>query len=166
MSAIRLSPAQGSSRSRTLFREVAIGLAVALMTALAVRSLGPGPFTIALGGFDTPHRGGPWGKALRADLDPQASRDDRLTFYFRPLRDGAVLRLPVRSRGALSVAFRARAMVRSSLGAFASGVPVADVLVDTGPWDRYVLEVPPTAARRDGTGTRCLSARQGCTKAF
>lgn len=142
--------AQRSSRRRTLLREAAIGLALALTTALAVRSLGPGPLTIALGGFDLPYRSGPWGKALRVDLDPQASRDDRLTFYFRPLRDGAVLRVPVVPRGTMRVAFRARAMVRSSLGAFASGVPVTEVLVDTGPWDRYVLEVPPAAARRDG----------------
>ncbi|HET8645157.1 MAG TPA: hypothetical protein VFO85_06695, partial [Vicinamibacteria bacterium] len=106
--------------------------------------------TVALGGFDSPYRGGPWGKALRVDLDPQASRDGRLTFYFRPLRDGAVLRVPVASPGPMRVAFRARAMVRSTLGGFASGTAVPEVLVDTGPWDRYVLEVPARAARAGG----------------
>jgi hypothetical protein len=137
-------------RRRTFLREAAIGLLLVLATFLAVRGLGRGPVKVAIGGFDTPWRGGPWGKALRVDLDPQASRDDRLTFYFRPLRDGASLRLPVVPRGPMQVAFRARAMVRSSLGAFAQGVSVPEVLVDTGPWDRYVLEVPPAAARADG----------------
>ena len=150
MSAPGVAPPHEFLRRRTLLREAAIALALAVCTGLAVRVLGPGPLTVAIGGFDAPYRGGPWGKALRVDLDPQASRDDRLTFYFRPLRDGAVLRLPVVPRGPMRVAFRARAMVRSSLGAFASGVPVTEVLVDTGPWDRYVLEVPPSAARRDG----------------
>jgi hypothetical protein len=150
MSATREASSHDFSRRRTFLREAGIGLLLAVATALAVRSLGPGPVSVAIGGFDAPHRGGPWGKALRVDLDPQASRDDRLTFYFRPLRDGAVLRLPVVPRGPMRVAFRARAMVRSSLGAFASGVPISEVLVDTGPWDRYALEVPPSAARVAG----------------
>ena len=136
-------------RRRRLLREAAIGLLLALSTFVAVRGLGRGPVTVAIGAFDAPWRAGPWGKALRVDLDPQASRDGRLTFYFRPLRDGAALRLPVVPRGPMRVAFRARAMVRSSLGAFAQGVPVPEVLVDTGPWDRYVLEVPRAAARAD-----------------
>lgn len=150
MSPTREAPANDFPRRLPLAWEVLIGLLIALGTALGVRSLGRGPVTVAIGGFDAPYRGGPWGKALRVDLDPQASRDGRLTFYFRPLRDGALLRLPVRPRGPMRVAFRARAMVRSSLGAFASGVPVREVLVDTGPWDRYVLEVPPSATRREG----------------
>ena len=147
MSASREAPAHDFSRRRRLLREAAIGAGLALVTALAVRQLGPGPVTVAIGGFDAPYRGGPWGKALRADLDPQASRDDQLTFYFRPLRDGAVLRVPVSSRAPMRIEFRARAMVRSSLGAFASGATVPEVLVDTGPWDRYALEVPAAAAR-------------------
>src|SRR5262245_32492095 len=150
MSATREGLAHDFPRRRTFVREALVGLLIVGGTALAVRGLGRGPLTVAIGGFDTPYRGGPWGKALRVDLDPQASRDDRLTFYFRPLRDGAQLHVPVVPRGPLRVAFRARAMVRSSLGAFASGVPVPEVLVDTGPWDRYVLEVPRSAARRDG----------------
>ena len=31
--------------------------------------------------------------------------------------------------------------------------------MDTGPWDRYALEVPPAAARRDGVGAGALPAR-------
>src|SRR4029450_3412395 len=130
---------------------VAVPLALlTLLTAAAVRPLGRGPLQLNLGAYDAPYRGGPWGKALRVDLDPPASRDDRLTFYFRPLRDGALLRLPVETRAPLRVTFRARAMVRSSLGAFAAGVPVPEVLVDTGPWDRYTLEVPAAAVRCGG----------------
>ncbi|HET9316004.1 MAG TPA: hypothetical protein VFQ51_10460, partial [Vicinamibacteria bacterium] len=150
MSGTGVALANDFVRRRTLVREAAFAVLLALATFVAVRGLGRGPVTLAIGGFDAPWRGGPWGKALRADLDPPASRDGRLTFYFRPLRDGAALRLPVVPRGPMQVAFRARAMVRSSLGAFVQGVPVPDVLVDTGPWDRYVLEVPRAAARADG----------------
>jgi hypothetical protein len=121
-----------------------------VLTAGLVRTLPRGPLPLAIGGFDVPYRSGAWGKGTRVDLDPPASRDDRLIFYFRPLRDGAGLRLPVRSSGPLTLSFRARAQVRSSLGAFAAGVPVREVLVDTGPWDRYTLEIPKEAARREG----------------
>lgn len=150
MSASREAPAHDFPRRRRWLREAAIACALALGTGLAARHLGPGPITAAIGGFDAPYRGGPWGKALRADLDPQASHDDRLTFYFRPLRDGATLRLPVRTRGPMRVTFRARALVRSSLGALAGGQPVGEVLVDTGPWDRYSIDVPASASRADG----------------
>jgi hypothetical protein len=150
MSASREAPAHDFPRRRLLLREAAIGLALLVGTGLAVRQLGSGPVTVAIGGFDSPYRGGPWGKALRVDLDPQASRDGRLTFYFRPLRDGAVLRVPVGSTGPMRVVFRARAMVRSTLGGFASGTPVPEVLVDTGPWDRYAVEVPARALRAAG----------------
>ncbi len=150
MSAIQEAPTNDFLRRRTLLREATLAALLALVTALVVRHLGPGPLTVAIGGFDTPYRSGPWGKALRVDLDAPASREGRLTFYFRPLRDGAQLRLPIVPHGSTRVSFRARAMVRSSLGAFASGVPVPEVLVDTGPWDRYVLEVPENAARKDG----------------
>ncbi|MET0553973.1 MAG: hypothetical protein ABW221_13100 [Vicinamibacteria bacterium] len=127
-------------------------LAICLLAATAglVRSLPGRALPVAIGGFDAPYRAGPWGKGTRVDLDPPASRDDRLVFYFRPLRDGAVLRLPVRSDGPLTLSFRARAPVRSSLGAFVHGVPVREVLVDTGPWDRYALLVPEPAAGREG----------------
>jgi hypothetical protein len=150
MSATQEAPTDDFPRRRTLLREAALAVLLASVTALVVRHLGAGPVTVPIGGFDTPWRGGPWGKALRADLDPPASRDGRLTFYFRPLRDGAFLRLPVVPHGPMRVAFRARAMVRSSLGAFAQGVSVPEVLIDTGPWDRYELEVPAAAARADG----------------
>src|SRR5262245_43022801 len=103
-------------------RDVGLAVAVALLAAVVGGHVGPGPVTVPIGGFDAPYRGGPWGKALRADLDPQASRDGRLTFYFRPLRDGAQLRLPLVSQGAARVSFRARATVRSSLGTLVGGV--------------------------------------------
>lgn len=137
-------------RPRPRWREVLVASCLFTAAAALVRVLPPGPLPVAIGGYDAPFRDGPWGKGTRVDLDPPASRDGRLTFYFRPLRDGAVLRLAVRSDGPLTLSFRARAPVRSSLGAFAAGVPVREVLVDTGPWDRYALEVPPEAARHEG----------------
>jgi hypothetical protein len=142
------SDSQQPPRSRRRDALLAVGLFVA--TAALVRVLPERPLPVAIGGYDSPFRSGPWGKGMRVDLDPPASRDERLTFYFRPLRDGAGLRLPVRAAGPLTLSFRARAPVRSSLGAFVRGVPVRETLVDTGPWDRYVLEVPAEAARREG----------------
>lgn len=142
------SDSQKPPRPRWRDALLAAGLFVA--TAALVRVLPERPLPVAIGGYDTPYRSGPWGKGTRVDLDPPASRDERLTFYFRPLRDGAGLRLPVRSPGPLTLSFRARAPVRSSLGAFVHGVAVRETLVDTGPWDRYALEIPAEATRREG----------------
>jgi hypothetical protein len=142
------SDAQKPPRSR--WRDAALAAGLLAVTAALVRDLPDRPLPIAIGGYDAPYRSGPWGKGTRVDLDPPASRDDRLTFYFRPLRDGAGLRLPVRSAGPLTLSFRARAPVRSSLGAFVHGLAVRETLVDTGPWDRYALEIPAAAARREG----------------
>ena len=104
-------------RRRTLLREAAIALALAVCTAAGGARPGARALTVAIGAVTTRRTAaGPGARRLRVDLDPQASRDDRLTFYFRPLRDGAVLRLPVVPRGPMRVAFRARAMVRSIAG--------------------------------------------------
>ena len=67
-------------------------------------------------------RGGPWGRP-RADLDPQAGRD-HLRSTSAPCARRPAAAAGLVARGPMRVAFRARAMVRSSLGAFASGVPV------------------------------------------
>jgi hypothetical protein len=135
---------------RPRWRDALLAAGLLAATAALVRVLPTRPLPVAIGGYDTPYRSGPWGKGTRVDLDPPASRDDRLTFYFRPLRDGAGLRLPVRARGPVTLSFRARAPVRSSLGAFVHGVAVRETLVDTGPWDRYALEIPAEATRREG----------------
>ena len=150
MSATREARAHDFTRRLPLLREAVLGLLIALGTLLAVRGLGRGPVAVAIGGFDAPTAGSLGQGSPRVDLDPQASRDDRLDLLLpSPARRRPCCGCPC-APGAARLSFRARAMVRSSLGAFVLGVPVPEVLVDTGPWDRYALEVPAAAARREG----------------
>jgi hypothetical protein len=126
-----------------------VALAAAAATALAVRLAGPGPVRLELGGaHDGGILDGPWSRAQRVEIDPQAATDDVLSFYYRIARPGSSLDLPVSSAGPIRLSWRARAAVRSSVGVFVHGRPAGEFLAGTGPWARYDMEVPPELAGR------------------
>jgi hypothetical protein len=98
---------------------------------------------LELGAFDGGVLDGPWSRAQRTEIDPQAATDDVLAFYYRIARPGSRLTLPLTSSGPVLLSWRARAAVRSSLGVFVDGRKADEVLVGTGPWTRYSIEIPP-----------------------
>ena len=124
-----------------------LALAIAAATAAAAAWSGPEAVRLELGAFDAGAIEGPWSRAQRADIDPPAATDDVLAFYYRVARSGSALRVPLRSSGPVSVSWRARAAVRSSLAVFLGGRKVGEVLVGTGPWTRYAVEMPAGTAR-------------------
>jgi hypothetical protein len=115
---------------------------IAAATALAAGIPGRRPVSLEVGAFEDGGLRGPWGSATRADLDPPAAADGRLRFYFRAARPGCGLSFPLRPRGPARLTLRARAVVRSAVGVFVSGSRVGEVLVDTGPWSSYPVELP------------------------
>jgi hypothetical protein len=120
-----------------------MGAAVALAGG-AARSR---PTRLGIGAFEGGALRGPWGGATRADLDPQAAVDGRTQFYFRPARPGCALSLPLVPRGPARLVLRARATVRSAVGVFVSGARAGEVLVGTGPWDWYAVDLPGSVAQ-------------------
>jgi hypothetical protein len=131
---------------RTAVLAVALGLATAASTA----RLGPGPLRLELGAFEEPFLDGPWSGPERVDVDPQAAADGVTSFYHRGLYSGASLRIPVAPRsGGWTLALRGRARVRSAVVVFVDGQRVGELLMGTGPWDRYTLDVPQPPARRE-----------------
>ncbi len=117
-------------------------MAVAAVTTLAAGVTGRRPVSQEVGAFEDGALRGPWGSATLADLDPQAAADGRVRFYFRPARPGCGLSLPLVPRGPARLALRARAVVRSAVGVFVSGSRAGEVLIDTGPWRWYRVELP------------------------
>jgi len=117
-------------------------VAVAAVTTLAAGVTGRRPVSQEVGAFEDGALRGPWGSATLADLDPQAAADGRVRFYFRPARPGCGLSLPLVPRGPARLALRARAVVRSAVGVFVSGSRAGEVLIDTGPWRWYRVELP------------------------
>jgi hypothetical protein len=117
-------------------------VAVAAATTLAAAVPGRRPVSQEVGAFEDGALRGPWGSATLADLDPQAAVDGRVRFYFRAARPGCGLSLPLVSRGPARLALRARAVVRSAVGVFISGSRAGEVLIDTGPWRWYRVELP------------------------
>ena len=114
----------------------------ALAAAVAGGAARPDPIRLGVGAFEGGALRGPWGSPTRADLDPQAAADGRTRFYFRPARPGCALRLPLSVRGAGRLLFRARATVRSAIGVFVSGARAGEVLVGTGAWGWYAIDLP------------------------
>ena len=114
--------------------------------ALAGGGARSGPTRLAIGAFEGGALRGPWGGATRADLDPPAAADGRTQFYFRPARPGCALSLPLVPRGPARLVLRARATVRSAVGVFVSGARAGEVLVGTGPWDWYVVDLAGSTA--------------------
>jgi hypothetical protein len=109
---------------------------------------GPGPVRLELGAFDEPFLDGPWSGPERVDLDPQAATDGILSFYHRGLYSGAALRVPLAPcSGTFALTLRGRARVRSAVAVFVDGQPAGELLMGTGPWDRYTLNVPPSPRR-------------------
>ena len=123
-------------------------LAAAAATAAVARIALPDAVRLELGAFDGGMLEGPWSRAQRMEVDPQAAADGVLSFYCRIARPGSRLDAPLASPGSVGLSWRARAAVRSSLGVFVDGRPAGEVLVETGPWARYEVEVPAELARR------------------
>jgi hypothetical protein len=121
-------------------------VAVAAVTTLAAGVPGRRPVSLEVGAFEDGALRGPWGSATLADLDPQAAADGRVRFYFRSARPGCGLSLPLVPRGPARLALRARAVVRSAVGVFVSGSRAGEVLIDTGPWRWYRVELPESLA--------------------
>jgi hypothetical protein len=143
-----LAPATDKPPSRRRARAALMALAAAGATALAAPWVAPAALRIELGAYDSGTLEGPWSRAQRLELDPQAATDGILSFYCRTARPGSRLDLPLASTGAVHLSWRARAAVRSSLGVFVDGRPAGEVLVETGPWARYEVEIPAELARR------------------
>lgn len=120
-----------------------LALASAVATAVVARFAGPGPVRLELGAFDGGLLDGPWSRAQRTEIDPQAVTDDVLAFYYRIARPGSRLTLPLTSPGPVLLSWRARAAVRCALGVFVDGRKADEVLVGTGPWTRYSVQIPP-----------------------
>jgi hypothetical protein len=142
-----LAPATDKPPSRRRARAALVALAAAAATAMLGR-FAPPDVRIDLGAYDGGLLGGPWSRAQRVEVDPQASTDGILSFYCRVARPGSRLEAPLFSAGEVHLGWRARAAVRSSLGVFVGGRPAGEVLVDTGPWARYAVVIPPELARR------------------
>jgi hypothetical protein len=66
---------------------------------LLSQPLGQGPLRLDVGAFEGAWLGGDWGRSDRFDLDPQATTDGVTTFYCRPGRANATLRLPLSAPG-------------------------------------------------------------------
>jgi hypothetical protein len=122
---------------------LALALAASAATALAGRFVGHGPVRLELGAFDGGLLDGPWSRAQRTEIDPPAATDDVWAFYYRTARPGTRLRLSLASAGPLHLSWRARAAVRCTLAVFVNGRKADEVLVGTGPWTRYRMQVPP-----------------------
>ncbi|HVR72378.1 MAG TPA: hypothetical protein VMT87_16180 [Vicinamibacteria bacterium] len=129
-------------------RAALVALVATVATALAVRFAGPGPVRLELGAYDGGMVDGPWSRTQRAEIDPQAATDDVLSFYYRIARPGSRLDVPLASPGPVRLSWRARAVVRSSLGVFVDGRRAGEVLAGTGPWARYDVDVPAELAGR------------------
>ena len=110
--------------------------------AAAGGALRRGPVRQAVGAFEGGALRGPWGSATLADLDPPAATDGRTRFYFRSARPGSGLSLPLVAHGPARLVLRARAVVRSAVLVFVSGARAGEVLVGTGPWARYAVDLP------------------------
>jgi hypothetical protein len=123
-------------------RGAAVAVTIAAATALAGGAARSAPMRLEIGAFEGGSLRGPWGSPTRADLDPQAAADGRTLFYFRSARPGCGLSLPVAPRGPARLLLRARAIVRSAVGVFISGARAGEVLVGTGPWAWYAVDVP------------------------
>jgi hypothetical protein len=109
---------------------------ITLGAAILARPLGSGPVRLELGGFDAPFRSGDWGRADRADLDPQATTDGVTSFISGPVPPTALS--GCRSwQGDVRLALRATARVRSGVSVFVNGERVGELLVRPGPWDVY-----------------------------
>jgi hypothetical protein len=143
-----LGSATDSSSARRRTAAALTALLAAAATGLAARFTGPGPVRLEIGAYEGVPLDGPWSRAQRAEIDPQAAEDGIHSFYYRIARPGSRLNLPLSSADGVVLSWRARAAVRSSLGAFAHGRPAGEVLVDTGPWTRYQTEVPAELAAR------------------
>jgi len=127
-------------------RAALLALALGAGAALAGGWTRHGPARLAVGAFEGGALRGPWGGATLADLDPQAAADGRTRFYFRPARPGCGLSLPLVPRGPARLVLRARATVRSAIGVFVSGTRAGEVLVGTGPWNAYAVDLPASVA--------------------
>lgn len=129
-------------------RALPLALLIAAASLLLARPLGRGPVRLELGAFEGGLIGGAWGRAERADLDPQAAADGLTSFYFRPSPANAALRLPlVPGDGPVRLTLRGTARVRSGLSVFANGTRVGELLVQPRAWSRHALDLPADAIR-------------------
>jgi len=142
-----LPPAETPLLARRLPAALVALIAVAA-TLLASRVADRAPVRLEIGAYDAGLLDGPWSRAQRAQIDPQATADDILSFYYRIARPGSRLAVPLSSSGEVVLSWRTRAAVRSGLGVFVEGRKAGEVLVGTGPWMRYEVEVPAELARR------------------
>jgi hypothetical protein len=76
-------------------RALPLALLLAAAAGLLARPLGKGPLRLELGGFENGLIDGTWGRADRAELDPQATSDGVTSFYYRPSPANARLLLPL-----------------------------------------------------------------------
>jgi hypothetical protein len=118
-----------------------VGLALA--TALAVRLIGTGAVRLEVGAYAGGFLRDGWSAGWRGELDPPATTDGRLSFYYRAAGPGSGLLLPLTPRdGPLRIVIRGTARVRHLLGVYVSGRQVAQFLVTTLPWTGHVVDVP------------------------
>jgi hypothetical protein len=133
-----------------------VALIAAAATVLASRVADRGPVRLEIGAYDSGALDGPWSRAQRAEIDPQAAADHVLSFYYRVARPGSRLAVPLSSSADVMLSWRMRAAVRSSLGVFVEGRKAGEVLVGTGPWTRYEVPVSADLARRGLDATLSL----------
>jgi len=150
---VTLAPHPGLARGAAL--AVAAAAATVLLAGIVARPTA----RLGVGAFEGGMLRGPWGSATRADLDPQAAADGRTRFYFRAARPGCAIALPLVPRGPARLTLRARAVVRSAVGVFVSGSPAGEVLIGTGPWDHYAVDLPAALAGGRALGDVTLSFR-------
>jgi hypothetical protein len=142
MPALEVRVTLARHRSPGLARGAALAVAAAAVTLLAAGLGVRRPARLEVGAFEGGMLRGPWGSGIRADLDPPAAADGVTRFYFRSARPGCAISLPLVAGGPARLTFRARAVVRSALGVFVAGARVGEVLIGTGAWDRYAVEIP------------------------
>ncbi len=129
-----------------LRRPLACALLASAAAFLLARPLGRGPLRLELGGFEDGLIAGDWGRSDRADLDPLATTDGLISFYFRPGPVNGELRLPIEpGAGPLRMTLRATASVRSGVSVFGSAERLGEVLVQPRTWSPHSLLLAPGA---------------------
>jgi hypothetical protein len=140
-------------------RTWALAAALALATALAVRLIGTGSVRLEVGAYANGFLREGWSSGWRGELDPPATTDGRLTFYYRAANPGSAIVLPLAPRdGTLRLVIRGVARVRHLLGVYVSGRQVAQLLVPTLPWTRHVVDVPPGTVQGSALDVRLAMA--------
>jgi hypothetical protein len=134
--------------SRSLVQSVAVAGLVALVAGLLARHQGR-LVRLEIGAFDGGHVSGDWSRSRRLDVDPQATTDGRLSFYFRTAPAGNQVVFPVSAAGGTLVfTLRGSTSVRGAVGVFLGGERAGEVIVRPGPWGRHSLELSTPAVTR------------------